>query len=123
MKSFALKAFLDILQASAGARSGELIRPQNNLFHSFPSPPTSRRGLIAELLPLLFVSAFDLSDHALNLSNFMLGFDDPLVRSVAFFVNKAHATFKTGQQLFRELEPFAKRLDILFESHHLPLPL
>jgi hypothetical protein len=35
MKSFALKAFLDIPQARAGARSGELIRPQNNLFHSF----------------------------------------------------------------------------------------
>src|SRR5262245_19710809 len=33
MKTFAPKAVLDILQASAGARSGKLICPQHNLFH------------------------------------------------------------------------------------------
>src|SRR6185436_2895353 len=45
MKPFAPKAFLDIAQASAGARSGKLICPQHDLFHSFPRPfyPISTR--------------------------------------------------------------------------------
>ena len=92
MKLFAPKAFLDIAQASAGARSGELIRPQHNLFHSFPSPPTSRRGRIAELLPLLFMSAFDLSDRPFE----SLDFRSKALNQFASHMYELTATLELG---------------------------